>query len=92
MSVYAENLAVAYGESPADFVKGRWSDWHLAAVTAQRMRQLGQAVYPDAANQDSDDFHASHTAVSGPKDTKTRQKLAAEYEWIIAPGNRYVQS
>ena len=89
MSVYAENLAVAHGESPSDFLRGRWTEWYLAAVTARRMRHLGQHVYPDPANQDADDFHPSHAAVRGLKDRNTRPKLAEEYEWIVAPKNRY---
>jgi hypothetical protein len=89
MSVYAENIAITCGESPQDFLRGRWSEWHLAAVTAGRMRLLHQSVYCDPANQDPDDFHPSHAAVRGPKDGKMRPKLGREYEWIVPPKNRH---
>lgn len=89
MSVYAENIAIKHAESPQDFLRGRWSEWHLASVTAGRMRQLRQRVYCDTANQDGDDFHPSHAAVQGTKDGKMRSKLGAEYEWIVSPMNRY---
>jgi hypothetical protein len=55
MSVFAENVAIAHGEAPADFLRGRWSEWYLVAVTAGAMRQLGQEVYLDSFNQDTDD-------------------------------------
>src|SRR5580692_7930379 len=55
MSVYAENIASESNEHPDDFLKDRWSTWHLAAVNAGRMRKLNQDVYPDLANQDADD-------------------------------------
>src|SRR6266852_7640212 len=67
MSVFAENVAVAHGETPADFLKGRWSGWYLAAVPAGWMREHGQKVYLDPDNQDPDDEHPSHAAVDGPK-------------------------
>jgi hypothetical protein len=90
MSVFAENVAAAHLEAPADFLRGRWSGWYLVAVTAAAMRRYGQKVYLDPANQDPDDYHPSHAAVDGPKDAKLRPKLAAEYEWIVGPPNRYV--
>ena len=89
MSVYAENIAIANGNTPADFLKGHWSAWYLAAVHAGAMRQNGQRVYPDLLNQDAADYQPSHAAVAGPKDNKTRKKLANGYEWVIAPPNRY---
>src|ERR1022692_1205745 len=63
MSVFAENVAIAHGESPGDFLRGRWSGCYLAAVRAAAMRQHGQEVYLDPHNQDPDDRYASHTAV-----------------------------
>ena len=89
MSVFAENVASANGETPAHFLKGRWSEWYLAAVTAEWMRHHGQKVYLDFDNQDAEDRYASHAAVDGSKDAKTRQKLGENYEWIVAPPNRY---
>jgi hypothetical protein len=89
MSVFAENVAIAHGESPGDFLRGRWSGCYLAAVRAAAMRQHGQEVYLDPHNQDPDDRYASHTAVLGRKDTKTRSKLAKDYEWVVPPPNRY---
>jgi hypothetical protein len=89
MSIFAENVAVAHLETPADFLKGRWSSWYLVAVTAESMRKYEQKVYLDPDNQDPDDQHPSHAAVDGSKDSKLRPKLAAEYEWIVAPVNRY---
>src|SRR5690349_7892727 len=71
MSVYAENIAIAHGEKPDDFLKGHWSAYFLAAVRAGSMRQQGQRVYPDPHNQDPDDSHPSHSAVAGRKDGKT---------------------
>jgi hypothetical protein len=84
MSVYAENLAKAHGESPEHFLQGRWSAWYLVAVTAGRMRELGQHVYPDSANQDPDDFFHSHSAVRGSKHGSTRPKLVQKFEWCPA--------
>jgi hypothetical protein len=89
MSVFAENVAVAHGEVQADFLKGRWSDWYLVAVPAEWMRKHNQKVYLDPDNQDPDDYHPSHAAVDGSKDTKTRPKLADRYEWIVPPPNRF---
>jgi hypothetical protein len=89
MSVFAENVAMAHGEVPSDFVKGRWSGWYLAAVPVESMREHSQKVYLDPYNQDPDDSHPSHAAVDGPKDSKTRPKLAANYEWVIPPPNRF---
>lgn len=34
MSVFAENVAVASGETPLDFLKGQWEAWSLSAITA----------------------------------------------------------
>ena len=87
MSVFAENVAVDYGETPGDFLKGRWSSWHLAAVPVEWMRQHRQKVYLDPDNQDPEDKHPSHAAVDGPKDAKMRPKLAEKYEWIVPPPN-----
>lgn len=89
MSVFAENVAISNGEAPEDFLRGRWSGWYLAAVRAGDMRRHGQEVYLDPHNQDADDRYASHAVVSGRKDTKTRSKLGKDYEWVIAPPNRY---
>jgi hypothetical protein len=89
MSVFAENVAIEHGESPTDFLKGRWSCWYLAALSAGWVRTFGQIVYLDPDNQDTDDFHPSHAVVVGTKDTKIRSKMAKQYEWIIAPPNRY---
>jgi len=89
MSVFAENVALEHGEVPSDFLKGRWSTWYLAAVSAEWMRQHNQKVYLDPDNQDPDDFHPSHAAVDGPKDTKTRPKIADKYEWVVPPPNRF---
>jgi hypothetical protein len=90
MSVFAENIARMAGESPADFLKGEWSGFYLAAVTAGWMRECGQEVYPDPDNQEPDDRFESHSAVRGPKDKqKLRSKLAKGYEWVIAPPNRH---
>jgi hypothetical protein len=89
MSVFAENVALAHGESPGDFLTGRWSVWYLAAVNAGSMRACGQRVYLDPHNQDEDDMHPSHAAVAGPKDQKHRSKLSRNYEWVVAPANRY---
>jgi hypothetical protein len=89
MSVFAENIAELSGEQPADFLRGRWSLYLLAAVRAGDMRMHGQKVYLDLANQDPDDFHPSHAAVDGPKESKLRQKLAENYEWVVPPSNRY---
>src|ERR1700730_2296426 len=47
MSVFAENVALAHGEAPSDFLRGRWSNWYLVAVRAGEMRELGQDVYLD---------------------------------------------
>jgi hypothetical protein len=89
MSVFAENIALAHGEIPSDFLKGRWSGWYLAAVPTEWMRQHNQKVYLDPDNQDSDDYHPSHAAVDGLKDAKMRPKLAAKYEWLVPPPNRF---
>lgn len=89
MSVFAENLALANGETPDQFLQGVWEEFHLAAVTAGWMRENGQAVYPDAENQPNDDRFESHAAVRGAKKEKTRKKLAERYEWIIAPDDRF---
>ncbi len=89
MSVFAENIASANGESPTDFLKGRWESFYLAAVTAGWMRECGQDVYPDPDNQDPGDRFHSHVAVRGAKKSKVRKKLADGYEWVIAPPNRY---
>jgi hypothetical protein len=88
MSVFAENVAKAQGEAPTDFLRGRWSHHFLAAVLAGDMRKQGQQVYLDVTNQDPDDFHPSHAAVDGPKDSKLRPKLAENYEWVVPPPNR----
>jgi hypothetical protein len=90
MSVFAENVAMAHGEIPSDFIKGRWSGWYLAAAPVESMREHSQKVYLDPHNQDADDSHPSHAAVDGPKDSKTRPKLAAHYEWVIPPPDRFV--
>src|SRR5258708_29533205 len=79
MSVFAENIAQANGEDPADFLKGRWEDFYLVAVTARWMRQNGQDVYPDPHNQDPDEYFNSHSAVWGQKPSKRRKKLAYAY-------------
>src|SRR5580700_1809316 len=55
MSVFAENIARAAGEVPADFLKGTWSGFYLASVTAGWMRECGQEVYPDPDSLDADD-------------------------------------
>jgi hypothetical protein len=89
MSAFAENLALANGESPSDFLRERWSEFLLVAVTAGWMRKCGQDVYPDPYNQDPGESFASHVAVRGTKDSKIRPKLGREYEWVIAPPNRY---
>jgi len=89
MSVFAENIAIAYGENPEDFLKGHWKGFYLAAVTAGWMRRHGQEVYPDPDNQDPDDHFHSHCAVEGPKKNKVRKNLADGYEWVIAPPNRF---
>jgi hypothetical protein len=90
MSVFAENLARAAGEVPADFLRGEWSGFYLAAVTAGWMRACGQEVYPDPDNQEPPDRFESHSAVRGPKDSqKLRSKIAKGYEWVIAPSNRF---
>jgi len=89
MSVFAENVAMAHGETPADFLRGRWEGWYLVAVTAGWMRDHGQEVYLDLDNQDADDRFHSHAAVKGPKNDKQRKKLADGYEWVIAPPNRF---
>jgi len=91
MSVFAENVANANGELPSAFVRegGLWAGWYLAAITAGWMRELGQAVYLDPANQDPNDIYQSHAAVEGPKDNKTRSKISSKYEWVIPPLNRY---
>jgi hypothetical protein len=89
MSVFAENVANASGEAPEVFLRGRWIGWYLAAVRAGAMRQHGQQVYLDPHNQDPEDCYSSHAAVEGRKDTKTRSKLARDYEWVIAPPDRY---
>jgi hypothetical protein len=59
MSVFAENVANAHGESPSDFVRedGIWAGWFLAAIPAGWMRKLGQSVYLDPANQDPNDTY-----------------------------------
>jgi hypothetical protein len=87
MSVFAENVAQAHGESPQDFLRGVWSDWLLVAVLAEDMRAHKQKVYLDPNNQDSTDFHPSHAAVDGDKNDKTRKKLAEKFEWIKSPPN-----
>jgi hypothetical protein len=89
MSVFAENVALAHGEVPSDFLKGRWADWYLAAVPAEWMRQHNQKVFLDADSQDAEDYHPSHAAVDGAKDAKMRPKLADKYEWVVAPPNRF---
>ena len=89
MSVFAENVALAHGEAPADFLRGQWSGWYLAALPAGWMRQHNQKVYLDPENQDPNDEHPSHAAVDGPKDAKMRPKLAERWEWIVPPTNRY---
>jgi len=89
MSVFAENIAIANGETPADFLRGRWSTWFLAAVTAGSMRELGQRVYLDTSNQDPDDWHPSHAVVDGPKPAKIRPKLGERSEWVVPPPDRY---
>jgi len=89
MSVFAENVAVEHGETATDFLKGVWSGWYLVAVPTEWMRQNSQKVYLDPGNQDPEDRHPSHAAVDGPKDQKTRKKLAEKYEWIVPPPNRY---
>lgn len=50
MSVFAENVAVASGEVPIDFLRNRWSEWCLVAVSAGAMREHGQAVYLQPRN------------------------------------------
>jgi hypothetical protein len=85
MSVFAENIANSHGEVPSDFLRGRWSAWHLAALPAGWMRECGQSVYPEKANQDPDDTFQSHTAVEGPKPTNQRGKLGERFEWVVAP-------
>jgi hypothetical protein len=85
MSVYAENVAILSGEVPADFLRGRWATWHLAAIPAGWMRECGQHVYLDPENQDADDIHPSHTAVAGEKPSKIRPKLGERFEWVVAP-------
>ena len=89
MSVFAENVATEHGETPQDFLRGRWAGWCLAAVRAAAMRQHRQEVYLDLHSQDPDDRYASHAAVRGRKDTKTRSRLGKDYEWIVPPPNRY---
>ena len=89
MSVFAENVAVAHGETAIDFLKGVWSGWYLVALPTEWMRQHGQKVYLDPDNQDPEDWHPSHAAVAGLKDAKIRKKLAEKYEWIVPPLNRY---
>ena len=89
MSVFAENVAVAHGEVPSDFLKERWSGWYLAAVSAESMRKYNQKVYLDPHNQDPEDNHPSHAAVDGAKDSKLRPKLADNYEWVVPPPNRF---
>ena len=88
MSVFAENVAIVHEETPADFLKGRWSVWYLAAVPAGWMRENDQKVYLDPDNQDPEDEHPSHAAVDGPKDSKMRPKLVEKYEWIVPPSHR----
>lgn len=88
MSVFAENIAIASGEEPSDFLRGVWSGWYLAAVPVDGMRRHGQKVYPDPGNQDPNDYFVSHSAVEGPKDKKTRPRLAEEYQWVVPPPNR----
>jgi len=59
-------------------------------MTAGWMRKCGQEVFPDPENQRADDRFESHSEVRGPKDKqKLRSKLAKEYEWGIAPPNRF---
>ncbi len=89
MSVFAENVAVAHGETAIDFLKGMWSEWYLAAVPVEWMRQNNQIVYLDPENQDPEDWHPSHTAVAGLKDEKTRKKLTEKYEWVIPPSTSH---
>jgi hypothetical protein len=89
MSVFLENVAIAHGESPSDFLRGRWVGWYLVAVRAGAMRRHGQEVFLDPQNQDADDRYLSHAAVRGSNDKKTRPRLAQEYEWVVAPPNRY---
>lgn len=91
MSVFAENVALAHGEVPSDFLKGRWSEWYLVAVPVEWMREHNQKVYLDLSGQDADDHHPSHAAVDGTKDTKTRPKLAEKYEWVVPPPSRFDQ-
>lgn len=89
MSVFAENVAIEHGETANDFLRGMWSGWYLVAVPSEWMRQNNQKVYLDPANQDPEDWHPSHAAVAGLKDSKIRKKLADKYEWVIPPPNRY---
>jgi hypothetical protein len=89
MSVFAENVAIEHGETANDFLRGVWSGWYLVGVPTEWMRQNNQKVYLDLANQDPDDWHPSHAAVAGLKDSKIRKKLADKYEWVIPPPNRY---
>ena len=85
MSVYAENVVIATGEVPADFLRGRWSAWYLAAIPAGWMRECGQRVYLDFDSQDADDINPAHAAVAGDKPTKIRSKLGERFEWVVAP-------
>jgi hypothetical protein len=89
MSVFAENIALEHGESPADFLKEPWSDWYLAAVSAGWLRKCGQKVYLDLRYQDANDFHQSHTVVFGTKDAKVRSRIAKQYEWVLPPPDRH---
>ena len=89
MSVFAENIAVAAGEAPADLLRSRWSEWFLVAIPAGCMRENGQKVYPDPEDQDADEHFASHAAVDGEKREPTRKKLGEKYEWIVPPPNRF---
>lgn len=89
MSVFAENIALANGEQPLDFLRGLWETFYLASVTAGWMRECDQEVYPDPDNQLLDDYFHSHSAVRGPKGTKVRKKLAERYGWVIPPPHRY---
>lgn len=84
MSVFAENIAQTYNEKPADFLRGHWSCWLLAAIQAGAARTLGMEVYPDPENQDSAEDFKSHSSVRGDK-RKVKQKLAQKAEWIVAP-------
>jgi hypothetical protein len=89
MSVFAENVMIARGESPVDLLRGIWNEWFLVAIPAGWMRECGQEVYLDTANQDPDDWRPSHASVRGRKDGKVRARLGKYYEWVTSPPNRY---